>query len=144
MKEYYIFNIKREFISLYKNRKSELFYIFNRIYNMKEVDKMYGYNLFEQICEFNDKNYINRYFYNKYKDDIIYSYSNDEHIINNLFLNEISILKIKNSCFRIETNNDSCTFLNDLKEYNNNLFVCDFKEKEYFFLKDYKIKIKNY
>ena len=38
MKEYYIFNLKKEFAKLYKERPSELFYIFNRIYYMNEVD----------------------------------------------------------------------------------------------------------
>ena len=63
MKEYYIFNLKKEFAKLYKDRPSELFYIFNRIYYMKEVDKNYGYNLFEQICNFIDKKEINEYLY---------------------------------------------------------------------------------
>ena len=61
MKEYYIFNLKKEFVKLYKDRPSELFYIFNRIYYMKEVDKNYGYNLFEQICNFIDKKEVNEF-----------------------------------------------------------------------------------
>ncbi len=140
MKEYYIFNIKTEFIKLYKDQPSNLFYIFNRIYNMKKIDKMYGYNLFSQISNFFDKRDINEFIFNRYKDKIMYSFSNDEHIINNLFLNEVSILKIKNSNLQIETNN-ICSFLNDLKTYNSNLFVCNFKEQDYFFIKDYKINI---
>ena len=104
MKEYYIFNLKKEFAKLYKDRPSELFYIFNRIYYMKEVDKNYGYNLFEQICNFIDKKEINEYLYNIYKDKMMYSYNENEHVINNLFLNEISILKVKNSNLRLETN----------------------------------------
>ena len=75
MKEYYIFNLKKEFAKLYKERPSELFYIFNRIYYMKEVDKNYGYNLFEQICNFIDKKEINEYLYNIYKDKMMYSYN---------------------------------------------------------------------
>lgn len=143
MKEYYVFNLKKEFVKLYKEKPSELFYIFNRIYYMKEIDKMYGYNLFEQISDFFDKKNINDYLFNKYKDKIMYSFANDEHIINNLFLNEISILKIKSSSLRIQTNKEECTFFKSLKEYSSNFFICDFKEQEYFFLKDYKIKVKN-
>ena len=85
MKEYYIFNLKKEFAKLYKERPSELFYIFNRIYYMKEVDKNYGYNLFEQICNFIDKKEINEYLYNIYKDKMMYSYNENEHVINNLY-----------------------------------------------------------
>lgn len=142
MKEYYVFDIKKDFIKLYENKASDLFYIFNRIYYMKEIDKMYGYNLFEQISNFFDKNKINEYLYDKYKDKIMYSYSGNEHVINNLFLNEISILKVKSSNIRIETNSCECTFLQDLKEYNKNFFVCNFKEQEYFFIKNIKIENK--
>lgn len=142
MKEYYIFKLKKEFVKLYKDKPSELFYIFNRIYYMKEIDKMYGYNLFEQISEFLNKKEINDFLFNIYKDKIMYSYSTDEHILNNLFLNEVSILKVKSSNIRIETNNDICTFFKDLKEYSSDFFICNFKEQDYFFIKDYKEKEK--
>ena len=108
-------------------------------YYMKEMDKMYGYNLFSQISYFFNKDDVNEFLYNKYKDKIMYSYTNDEHIINNLFLNEISILKVKPSNIRIQTNTSSSSFLEDLKNYNKNLFVCNFKEQEFFFISDVKI-----
>ena len=58
-------------------------------------------------------------------------------------LNDISILNVKSSNIRIDTNNERCSFFKDLKEFSNTFFVCDFKEQEYFFLKDYKIKEKS-
>ncbi len=139
MKEYYVFLIRDEFVKLYSSKSSDLFYIFNRIYYMKEMDKMYGYNLFSQISYFFNKDDVNEFLYNKYKDKIMYSYTNDEHIINNLFLNEISILKVKPSSIRIQTNTSSSSFLEDLKNYHKNLFVCNFKEQEFFFISDVKI-----
>lgn len=139
MKEYYVFLIRDEFVKLYSSKSSDLFYIFNRIYYMKEMDKMYGYNLFSQISYFFNKDDVNEFLYNKHKDKIMYSYTNDEHIINNLFLNEISILKVKPSSIRIQTNTSSSSFLEDLKNYNKNLFVCNFKEQEFFFISDVKI-----
>ena len=139
MKEYYVFLIRDEFVKLYSSKSSDLFYIFNRIYYMKEMDKMYGYNLFSQISYFFNKDDVNEFLCNKYKDKIMYSYTNDEHIINNLFLNEISILKVKPSSIRIQTNTSSSSFLEDLKNYNKNLFVCNFKEQEFFFISDVKI-----
>lgn len=143
MKEYYIFNIKKEFARLYKDKPSQLFFIFNRIYYMKAIDADYGYNLFEQISEFYNKKEVNDFITRKYIDKIMYSVTNNEHIINNLFLNEISILKIKSSNLKIETNVENPTFFKDLKDLPGNLFVCNFKEQDYFFLKGYKSKIKN-
>jgi len=141
MKEIYIFNVKEEFYKLYKDKPSELFFIFNRIYYMKPSDKEYGYNLFSQISNFYNKEEVNQIFRNKYKDKIMYSYNDNEHIINNLFLNEISILTVKNSNIRIESNVDNPSFFNDLRDLKGFYFVCDFKNKDYFFIMRKRTKI---
>ena len=119
MKEYYIFNLKKEFAKLYKERPSELFYIFNRIYYMKEVDKNYGYNLFEQICNFIDKEEINEYLYNIYKDKMMYSYNENEHVINNLFLNEFIDDFNNNSNSKHEENENEIILSTDCKTQEN-------------------------
>jgi len=141
MKEFFVFNVKEEFYKLYKDKTSELFFIFNRIYYMKEVDKEYGYNLFSSMSNFLDKDYINNFFNKRYSDKIMYSYNNSEHIINNLFLNEISILTVKNSNIRIESNVDNPSFFNDLRDLKGFYFVCDFKNKDYFFIMRKRTKI---
>ena len=134
MKELFIFDVKEEFYKLYKEKPSELFFIFNRIYKMKASDKEYGYNLFSQISNFFDKKKINDYISNQYKDKIMYSRNYNEHIINNLFFNEISILTVKSSNIKIESNTEKPSFLEDLKSLKLHLFVCDFKNQDYFFL----------
>ena len=143
MKELFVFNVKDEFCKLYKNKQSELFFIFNRIYKMKNSDKEYGYNLFCQISNFLDKDRISKIIKNKYKDKIMYSCNLNEHIINNLFLNEISILTVKNSNIRIESNIENPSFLEDLKDFNLNLFVCNFKDQEFFFISKTNQKMKS-
>lgn len=142
MKEFYIFKIKEEFYKLYREKPSELFFIFNRIYYMKKSEKEYGYNLFTQISLFLDKEEINKFLNEKYSEKIMYSYNDNEHIINNLFLNEISILTVKSSSIRIETNVDNPSFINDLKELSGAFFVCNFNEQDYFFILRKKIKDK--
>ena len=72
---------------------------------------------------------------------MVYSYIKDEHIINNLFLNEISVLKVKPSNLWLQTNTDASSFLLDLKQFDGNLFFCDFKNQDYFFLRRRDIKI---
>lgn len=134
MKELFVFDVREEFYKLYKEKPSELFYIYNRIYKMKTSDKEYGYNLFSQISNFLDKGMINKFISDRYKDKIMYSCNKNEHIINNLFLNEISIFTVKNSNIRIESNMDKPTFLEDLRCLDLHLFVCDFKKQDYFFI----------
>lgn len=141
MNELYIFDIKTEFYKLYKDKPSELYYIYNRIYNMKKSDKEYGYNLFCQISNFLDKESINNFLKNKYKEKIMYSNSDNEHIINNLFVNEISILTVKNPNIKLESNTLKSSFLEDLRELNLHLFVCDFKNNNYFFIARKRLKV---
>lgn len=134
MKEIYIFNVKEEFYKLYKEKPSELFFIFNRIYNLKNSDKEYGYNLFSQISNFLDKKYISDFISERYKEKIMYSNNGHEHIINNIFLNEITILTVKNSNIKIESNNPKPSFIEDLRDLKMHLFICDFKEQDYHFI----------
>lgn len=141
MNEFYIFDIKKEFYKLYKDKPSELYFIYNRIYNMKPSDKEYGYNLFCQVSNFLDKNKINQLLKEKYKEKIMYSNSNNEHIINNLFVNEISILTVKNPNIKIESNITKPSFLEDLRDLGLHLFVCDFKNNNYFFIARKRSKV---
>ena len=57
--------------------------------------------------------------------------------INNIhYLNttDKSILRINNYNIKIETENNYSIFFNDINNYNNNLFVCDFENMDYFWL----------
>lgn len=143
MNELFIFEVKKDFYKLYKDKTNELFYIYNRIYKMKKSDKEYGYNLFTQISNFINKDEITKIIKDIYKDKIIYTNNNHEHIINNLFLNEISIMKIKNSHIIIESNIDNPSFIKDLKSINKHLFICNFKKQDYYFLNNKKNLIKS-
>ena len=144
MNELFIFEVKKDFYKLYKDKTNELFYIYNRIYKMKKSDKEYGYNLFTQISNFINKDEITKIIKDIYKDKIIYTNNNHEHIINNLFLNEISIMKIKNSHIIIESNIDNPSFIKDLKSINKHLFICNFKKQDYYFLNNKKNLIKSW
>lgn len=141
MNEFYIFKVKTNFYKLYKDKPSELFSIYNRIYNMKMSDKEYGYNLFCQISEFLKKSEINNTIRKNYQEKIMYTYNDNEHIINNIFLNEISILTVKNSNIRIQSNTNNPSFLNDLKFLEGNYFVCNFKKLDYYFISKKKVKL---
>lgn len=106
---------------------------------MKKSEKEYGYNLFCQISEFLNKDEINKILNENYHNKIMYTYNDNEHIINNIFLNEISILTVKNSNIRIETNIDNPSFLSDLKKLSGYYFVCNFEKCDYFFINKRKV-----
>ena len=60
MKVYYIFKMKKQFISLYKDTPSVLYNILKNIYYLDKEEVDYGYNLFNQLIIPINKNELDR------------------------------------------------------------------------------------
>ena len=142
MRRFYVFCIRDELMSLYKENSSNLYKILNGIYTMKEDELTYAYNLFKQICISMDTLLLNNKLYLKMHNDLVYTKIDNEHIINNLYKDEVSVLKIKKSHLVLDCNNSYSTFFNFLNKYDSNFFVCDFKTGDYFFLSEIELVVK--
>lgn len=97
--------------------------------------------VFSSLTEKVDKEYLNKKIFLKYHNEMIYTKTDTEHIINNLYKDEISILTIKNVYMLLTTNHNYSSFFNILLDYQEELFVCDFENFDYFFLNDIKILV---
>ena len=142
MRVYFIFDIKKQFISLYQDNYRVLYSILRQIYYLDKEEINLAYTLFSQLINPIDKNYLDRQIFLKCHRDIPYSKRGDIHYINNLYRDEISRLTIKSSYIKLEVEQYNSSFFNVLREYSNNYFVCDFKNQTYFFLKDEVEKLK--
>ena len=107
--------------------------------NKKDLD--YGYNLFRQMTEIIDKTKLDEHIYIDLKDKMHYSKNKDEHIINNIFSEEISIMKVKNTHIIINTIHEYTEFFEIISKYRKCLFACDFKNDDYFFLSKIKMLV---
>ena len=134
MKVYYIFKIKKEFVELYKDTPSILYNILKNIYYLDTDTVEYGYNLFTQLIKTIDKNKLDREIYINMHKEVPYVKRDDIHIINNLYKDEISRLRINNFFMKLELDQDFSSFYNYLKNKEDNLFICNFKETDFFFL----------
>jgi len=141
MRMYYIFNIKESVFDLYRNNPSNLFKILENIYYMHEEEVDYGFSLFKQITNKIKITSLNNEIYIKLHKDLIYSKIGNEHIINDLYHDEVSVLKIKSSRLILESNKNYSSFFKILNDINQYFFVCDFKEKDFFFINDIKLII---
>ena len=141
MRMYYIFNIKERVFDLYRNNPSNLFKILENIYYMHEEEVDYGFSLFKQITNKIKITSLNNEIYIKLHKDLIYSKIGNEHIINDLYHDEVSVLKIKSSRLILESNKNYSSFFKILNDINQYFFVCDFKEKDFFFINDIKLII---
>ena len=143
MRIFYLFNIKSEIAELYKDKPSSLYRILENIYFMHEEDVNYGFSIFRELTNKNKVLELNNEIYIKFHKDLVYSKIGNDHIINDLYHDEVSILKIKNSHLKLESNKSMSSFFKILLDINNNYFICDFKNKDFFFISEITNLIKN-
>ena len=141
MRIYYCFKIKKEFLNLYKDTPSTLYNILNQLYYMRKSDINYGYNLFNQMVDPIDKDYIDKTLYIKMHTKMRYAKRKDEHIINNLYKDEVSIMKVRKTYILINSNKSCTEFFELLNEFNKELFICDFTNNDYFFISSIKMLV---
>lgn len=141
MRTFYIFKMKKEFVSLYQNSPGSLYNVLKHLYYMKRHEMSYGFNLFQQLTDKIDKNRLDREIYIKYHDEMVYSKNHDEHIINNLYKDEISILIIKSTYILINANRNYSSFFTILESLGDEYFVCDFVSQDYFWINDIKMLV---
>ena len=138
MKVYFIFDIKNEFKKLYEGNERILFSILKQIYYLDKSELIFGYNLFSQLTNGIPKSKIDQKIYIDFHQDIPYSKKGHTHYINNLYKDEISRLEVKRSYIKLETEQPSSTFFSILENYSENLFFCEFKQQDYFFITEHK------
>ena len=134
MRIYFVFKIKEEYIDLYKDTPSTLYNILNQMYYMKRNEFGYGFNLFNQIIDLIDKNDLDKYLYVLMHTKMKYSKKKDDHILNNLYKDEVSILRVNRTHIIINSNKSYTEFFVLLHQYDPHLFVCDFNNHDYFSL----------
>lgn len=141
MRIYFIFKIKEEYIDLYKDTPNTLYNILNQMYYMKRNEIGYGFNLFNQMIERIDKFDLDKYLYVLLHTKMKYSKKGDEHVLNNLYKDEVSVLKVKSTHILINANKSYTEFFVLLNQYDPNFFVCDFNNHDYFFLSNIKLLV---
>ena len=133
--------MKREFVNLYKESPNSLFNVLKHLYYMKRHEMNYGFNLFQQLTEKIEKDRLDREIYIKYHDEMVYSKNQGEHIINNLYKDEVSILTIKNAYILITVNKNYSSFFSIIENLGDEYFVCDFISQDYFWINEIKMLV---
>ncbi len=135
MRTFYIFNINKNFYNLMKNNPYHLFKTMEDIHNFDTNDISLAYDLFLQIVAPFNKSKINNEIFNECKDNDFYSKFHNVHRIQNKYIPEDSCLIVNKAFLILESNILKPSFLAELKHMKN-LFVCDFKNKDYFWLNE--------
>lgn len=141
MRIFYAFKIKKEFYDIYNDTPSVLYNFFNQLYNFRKEDLDYGNNLFQQIANKFDKEELDKKLFIKLHNKLKYCKRGDEHIINDLYKDEVSIMKIKKSYIVINSNKVCTDFFDFLFEEDKCIFVCDFINHDYFYVNNLKMLV---
>ena len=131
MRTYYIFKINKYFAYIYKKWPYKMYKIIEELYYTKEYDMLYSYKYYQKFAVPFNKISLNEYIYNLNKKNENYNRDNNIHTIYNDKYNK---LLINNSCMILKTNDIYSVFLNDINQQLDNIFICDFKNKDFFWL----------
>ena len=141
MRIYYVFNIKKEVFEIYKDTPSVLYNFMYYIYNLNKDYLDYTNIIFNQVAVKFDKTKLDLEIFIQLHNKMRYSKKKEEHIINNLYKDEISIMKIKNSYIIINSNKNYTEFFNIINKKYSECLVCDFINQDYFYLRNIKILV---
>ena len=135
MRTFYIFNIKKEMSILAHDTPYNLYRTIESLYYLDNINLGLSYKLYDQIFDSFDKDYMNSIINRIYQNNNYYYKENNRHVIYNKYKPENSYLYIYRSHLLLKSNAVKPTLL---KNYTNsdNLFVCDFKNKDYFWLSE--------
>ena len=139
MRTYYIFKINSIYSYSYRNRPYRIYKLLEEVYNMKSTSLEEGYKLFEEIALFLKPSVLNEYIYYSSKNKQGYIDEGSHHIYKEG--EEYTKMQIKKSTIKLTSNINYPHFFDELAGYGENLFVCDFENKDYFWL--YKIAAKD-
>ena len=134
MRTFYIFKINNMFQTFYNDKANILYKMFSEIYNSKSEDIINNFRLFEQITIPFNKKIFNNYILLRHGNDLYYSRKDSIHTISSAY--EISRLSVNQTHLKIKTNKNLNSFMKDIMDTRENVFVIDFKNKDYFWLNE--------
>ncbi len=133
MRTFYIFNISDYLANLTKDNPYNLFRTLEGVYYLDKNDLDLGVSLFEQIAIPFHKEEIGKLIYDTYKNNDFYTKVGNKHRIYNKYLDEIVEMEPRCTYILLKTNTSKKNIFQNLL-INKNLFACDFKNKDYFWI----------
>jgi len=136
MRTFYVFKIKKEMTILTKETPYNLFRTIEHLYYLDEYNMDVSFKLYNDLFDSFNKDYVNKRLNSLFKNNRYYTYENDKHTIYNKYRPETSILKVYKSHIILKSDVIKPTLLVNYL-MSDNLFVCDFKNKDYFWLNEF-------
>jgi len=136
MRTFYIFKIKKELTILTKETPYNLYRTIENLYYLDNDSMGVSFKIYNDLFDVFNKEYINNRIENLFKNNRFYSNNGDIHYIYNKYRPENSTLRVYKSHIILKSNVIKPTLLVNYL-MSDNLFVCDFKNKDYFWLNEF-------
>lgn len=132
MRTFYIYNINDLLTSIYEKYPYKLFLMLEEAYYTNKYDLYNSLFMYDQIITNYNKLYINNYLIANNKTDVYYYNKNNIHLISSS--REYTKLMVNSYCLKVKSNLNYPKFFYDINKYSDNIFICDFENKDYFWL----------
>lgn len=121
---YYLFIIKDNY---FKNNDKYLYEILYKLKTIHKENYSYGISLYYNICSLFDTNALKHY---------IKSKTNFKFKNNKFYLDKYNYFEVRKSCCVINNDKYLKEILCIFYIYNKNIFICNFDNNDYFWLRD--------
>lgn len=128
MRKYYLFLIKNQYL---KEPEYLIYQIMENLYHLNKNSLDYGLTCYNQLCDDFNVDLIKDYLQHKFEDNIL-TINSLQYLVNTN--NEKFTIKLNNKFILIITDVNMPIIFKYLNCYNKNIFVCDFVNKDYFWL----------
>ncbi len=133
MRNFYIFEINPDIKKMTKEIPYELFHTLETIYYQRKEDVNLSYHFLTQLIRPIAIKDLDIAIFKKFKDNYFYTKYKNVHNMHDVYRKENTRLTLYKTFMKLETNVIKPRFLEELIHYPN-LFLCDFEEKDYFWL----------
>lgn len=117
---------------MYHEYPYKLYKMLEDIYLTSKYDETLAEAMYEQINHKYNQAFMNNYLKNKNKLDAYYHNKDNTHIISSRY--DYSKLLVDTYYIKIKSNLNFTNFFRQISTYSNHIFICDFENKDYFWL----------
>lgn len=132
MRIFYIYSINEFYKDMYYNNSYRLYKILESIYYEREYDKLSSYRLYKQVVVPINKMICNGYITKNHRLSYEYGYDSHAHYIRKK--EEHTKMIISNIYIKVMSDVNFPSFFDDIYSYEKDTFICDFDNKDYFWL----------
>ena len=136
MRTFYIFKIKKELTILTKETPYNLYRTIENLYYQDNDTMGVSFKIYNDLFDLFNKDYVNNRIKKLFDSNRYYINDGDVHKIINKYRPENTTLKVYKSHILLKSDVINPTLLMNYL-MNDNLFVCDFKNKDYFWLNEF-------